>query len=447
MRLLLTTIIILFIFLISITANADVQNNILTLDMAIKIAIANNSLIKEAIERQKVATQEYKSARAELLPKLSALYSYTRLKETPYAVFGSSRVTISDRDNFHWDITVTQPIFTGFALSTKRKIAELDVKMREIEKEQAILDVIKNVKTAYFNILLAEKFLMVAQEAVRQLEAHVKDAESFYREGLIAYNDLLKSKVALANALQEKVRAESSLEMAVSSFNTLLGFDINCKTRVKDILKPVPLSQELDKLIEIALNERPELKTLRLALKNADYAIKLARSSYYPEIVLVGSYEQNGDDPLATNNDFRNAHNASITLQARVTLFDWGKTRAEVKRYYHEKMSLTEKIKGIEDSIKLEVKNAFLNLRVASQNIQTARESLSQAKENFRITDLQYKNQIATSTEVIDARTSLTEAEINYYKAIYSYSISIAELERATGMYSLETSTLLEELK
>jgi outer membrane protein TolC len=447
MRLLLTTIIILFIFLTSITATAEPLDNILTLDMAIERAIANNNLIKEAIEKQRAAVQEHKSASADMLPKLSASYSYTRLKDAPYAVFGPSRVTISDRDNFHWDITVTQPIFTGFALSTKKKIAELGVKIGEIEKEQAILDVIKEVKTAYFNILLAGKFLMVAREAVKQLEAHVKDAENFYREGLIAYNDLLKSKVALASATQEKVKAESNLEMAISSLNTLLGLDINHKTRVEDILKPVPLTYDLDRLMEMALNERPELKTLRLTLKNADYAIKLAKSSYYPEIVLVGSYEQNGDDFLATNNDYRNAHNASITLQARLTLFDWGRTNAEVKRYYHEKMSLVQKIKGIEDSVKLEVKNAFLNLRVAEQNIQTARESLSQAKENFRITELQYRNQIATSTDVVDARTSLTEAETNYYKAIYGYLISIAELERATGMYPLSNTTLSEDLK
>ncbi|MBW2647063.1 MAG: TolC family protein, partial [Deltaproteobacteria bacterium] len=151
---------------------------------------------------------------------------------------------------------------------------------------------------------------------------------------------------------------------------------------------------------------------------------------------LVGSYEQNGHNPPATENDYGNTHNASVTLQARWTFFEWGKTKAEVNKYRRNKSSLAEKLKGIEDSIKLEVKSAFLALKVAEQNIQTAQKSLvqaNQAKENWRITNLQYQQQMITSTEVLDARTFLTRAETNYYGALYGYMIALAELERAAG--------------
>jgi len=79
------------------------------------------------------------------------------------------------------------------------------------------------------------------------------------------------------------------------------------------------------------------------------------------------------------------------------------------------------------------VKSAFVNLKVAEKNIQTAKESLTHAKENLRITNLQYQQQITTSTEVLDARTFLTQAETNYYSALYGYMMSMAELERAIG--------------
>ena len=81
----------------------------------------------------------------------------------------------------------------------------------------------------------------------------------------------------------------------------------------------------------------------------------------------------------------------------------------------------------------METKNAFLNLMVAKKNINTSKVSLSQAKENWRITNLQYKQQIATSTDVLDARTFLTSAETNYYSALYGHMISLAELQRAVG--------------
>ena len=423
----------IYLSLAVIAFATDVERTTLTLNKAIEIATANNTIIKEAIENQKAAIEEQKSARADFLPKASTAYSYTRLKDSPYMKTDGTQIDIADNDQYHWDLTLSQPIFTGLALSTKYKMAKLGVDVKDAEKEQAVLDVVKQVKSAYFNILLTKKFLLVADEAVNQLESHVTDAEKFYEQGMIPYNDLLRSKVALADALQNRVRAEGSVEMAVSAFNTLLRIDLNKKTDVEDIIDITPYSFELTNCIKEAKEKRPELKALRLALKNADHGVTLAQSAYYPKVNLVGSYEQNGDNPSATENDYGNTHNASVTLQARWTFFEWGKTRAEVNKYRRNKSSLTEKLKGIEDSIKLEVKNAFLDLKVAEQNIQTAKESLAQAKENWRITNLQYQQQMTTSTEVLDARTFLTQAETNYYGALYGYMIALAELERAAG--------------
>jgi len=411
----------------------DLTRLSLTMDKAIEMAVANNSLIREAMEKQKAAMEEEKSAKSALYPKALASYSYTNLKEQPYTIFDPTEIPMSSRDNFRWDVSVVQPIFTGFALSTRHQMARLGVDIREMEKRQAILDIVKQVKVSYLNILLAGKIFAVTEDAVKQLELHVKDADKFYEQGVIPYNDLLKSKVALASAVQNSVRAESNIEMAVSSLNTLLRVGINRETGVEDILKVIPSPYNLENLLDEAIHKRPELEALRLALKNADQAIRLARSSYYPEVALIGNYGQTGDNPGASNNDYTNSYNASVTVQAKWTFFEWGKTRADTNRYVHEKSSLEEKFRGVEDGIRLEVKNAFLNLQVSRRNIKTAEESLAQARENFRITDLQYKQQMTTSTEVLDARTYLTQAETNYYSALYGYMISEAELMRAIG--------------
>jgi outer membrane protein TolC len=90
-------------------------------------------------------------------------------------------------------------------------------------------------------------------------------------------------------------------------------------------------------------------------------------------------------------------------------------------------------MKGVEDQIRLETKSAYLDLNVAANNIGTAREGLKQAKENARITDLQYRNQITTSTEVLDSRSFLSQAEANYYRSLYGYMVALAKLDRAVG--------------
>lgn len=414
----------------------QLQDGPLSLEKALDIALVNNASIKEATQRNLAAQEGVKSARADLLPKLSASYSYTNLKDQPYTIFNGMEIPVSSDDVYQWDLTAVQPLFTGFALVTKYEMAGYGVDLSETYRTLAMMDVVRQVKEAYFNVLTAEKFLGVAEEAVSNLQSHVRDAERFYREGMIPYNDLLKSQVALANVVQQRERAMAQVDMAVSALNTILRLDLNRTTRLEDIHDVPESSFDIAALTEEALAARPELKALRIALKTADDAVKLTKSTYYPNVFLVGNYEQIGDNLAANNNDYSNNHNASITLQAQWQFFEWGKTQADVNRYSYEKLALQEKIGAVEDGVRLEVKNAFLDTDVARKNIITARESLEQAQENYRLTNLQYQQQITTSTEVLDARTYLSQAQMNYYSALYGYMISAARLERAVGRIS-----------
>lgn len=423
-----------FYFVNSASAiDADHNTSKLSLSEAIEMAVVKNFLIKESSENLKGAVAEKKSAWTEFFPKASATYSYTGLSEDPYQKIWGLQTVVADTDQYHWDLTITQPLFTGFALSNRYNIAKLGVETKQIEKRLAILDVIKKVKIAYFNILLTKKYATVAEESVNNLKSHENNAEKFYEQGMIPYNDLLRSKVALADAVQNREKAKARVKIAVSVLNILLAKDIHDETDVEDILSIPSLSYNLSELVKESLENRPELKVLRLAIRNLDHATDLVKSSYYPQVAMVGRYEQNGDNITGTNNDFGNSYNSSLTLQATWTFFEWGKTRADAAKYRYNKSALVNKMKGIEDGIKLEVKNAFLNLQVAEKNIQTAKESQVQAKENWRITNLQYQQQMATSTDVLDARTFLTQAETNYYGALYGYMISLAELEMAAG--------------
>ncbi len=412
---------------------AEETKNILTVEAAVQEALKNNTLIRRAIEEERAAVEGEKSARAELLPRLSASYSYNRLHDTPYAVFNSIKVDAGEKDNIFWDVTVSQPLFTGFALTTKRKIAALEIDLQEILKQQAVLDVVMQTRIACFQVLLARSALEVANEEERQLGGHAHDAKKIYGQGLVPYNDLLKSQVALAQARQNRVSAASKLRIAVSSLNTILRRDIMEKTQVRKILSFRPSHYEIPALFEEAIRKRPELRQLNVVLEQAGLSIRIAKSSYYPQVYLVGSYEQTGDNLSADNNDFGNDHNSIVGFHVIWPFFEWGKTRAEATKALHKKAALEQKIQEVKDSILLEVTDAFQRLGVSEKNIQTARDALVQAKENFRITNLQYRDGITTSTEVLDARTFLTQAEMNHHNTIYGYRIAEAELKRAVG--------------
>ncbi len=425
------------ILLLFLSAAASAQSQPptapLTLDEAISMALKSSSALQQARDALAAQEQAEKIARADLFPALSATYQYTRLKDAPYILFNHQPFDMNDVNQFHWDVTLRQPLFTGFALTSRLEMEKLGVDVKSEEERQAVLSVVKGVKNAYYSILLAEQFRKTADEAVDQLAAHEQDAQKFYDQGLIPYNDLLKSQVALANNRQAAARAKSRVEMAVSTFNTLVSLPIDAKTRVQEVQALPPVPSELAPLMAEAVENRPAVQALHLALKQAELGVSVAKSAYYPDVFMAGSYEQDGQNAAASDNDYGNSHNAGVSVTAQWDLMTWGKRHARVLRQEREKDGVAAQIRIVEDNVRLEVKQAFLDLKVADENIRTAEQTLDQAKENFRITDVQYKENIASSLDVIDARLDLTMAETNYYGALYGFRMAAAELDRAVG--------------
>jgi outer membrane protein TolC len=423
----------------------DIQR--ITLDEAVAMAIRNNALVREATARSRAAVEAHRAARADLLPKASAAYGYAHLKDQPFMYFekavvvppgltvGSQRIEAptGPRDNFRWEASLTQPLFTGFALTTRVRMAELGIDIAALEAEQALADVVKQAKVAFFDRLMARKMLATARDAEGTLAAHAREARQFYEQGLIAYNDLLQSEVALADAVQQRTRAEAALEMAGAAFNTVIGRPLQAPVAlVEAVVLPSP-PPPVDRLISRAESHRPELQRLDLALAQLEAAARLAASRYYPTVAVVGRYEQEGDDWNASENDFRNNSNTTVAVQAEWTFFEWGKTRAEVARQRRDHEALAAKADGVRESIRLEVKDAALNLSVALANVETAETALAQAEENLRITRLRYGQQMATTTEVLDATLAKSQAQTNRHAARYDALKAEAELERAVG--------------
>ncbi len=404
-----------------------------TVDAAVSRALRNSDLIRQATEALVAQENAAKGSLADMFPTVSAAYGYRHLKEAPFILFNGQPFDTDAVNQYHWDVTLRQPLFAGFALITRHEMEKLGVDVKSEERRQALLSVVKAVKTGYFNVLMAKQLRRTADEALDQLTAHLKDATRFYQQGLIPYNDLLKSRVALSDARQKATTVASQVEMAVSAFNLLLSLPIDRRTRVADAPGLPVMPPALAPLLAEAVSNRPVVQALRLAEKQANLAIRLARSAYYPDISLTGGYEQNGQNAAASVNDYSNSHNAAVAVEARWNLISWGKRHEAVQRRIHERNALTAKLHLLEDDVRLEVKRAFLGLRVAHANIHTAQEALSQAREGYRITNLRYRENIAASLDVIDARADLTRAESNYYGALYGYQIAAAALDRAVG--------------
>jgi outer membrane protein TolC len=368
-----------------------------------------------------------------MLPKISAGYGYTALKETPVMKSAAGEMQIAHQRQYNWAVTLVQPLFAGFALRSQYEITSLDRLARELEKQQAILDITRQVRSACYRLLLVQQLLKVSDSEVTTLTAHKNDTELFHSQGLIPPNDQLKAEVALSNSLQENERIRAEVKKAKIRINRLLNRQLDAELEIHDAAPVGPTSFSLDELSQSALRGRPIMRLLGTSLEQLGLAAKVARSAWYPRVSLVTSYAHVGDDPAATENDYGDNDESYVGLQVQWDLWQSGKNRAEVSRTRWQTRALESRIEAIEAQVLEEVRSALFDCQVAHKNIATAQKALDQARENWRITDMQYGQQIATSTDILDARAFLTQADTNYFSAVYGYLDALAGLDRAIG--------------
>lgn len=419
--------------MLPIAANGQETIPRFSVEEAVRESLHRNPSIREASAHMAAADESVKSTRADLLPKISAGYGYTALKEEPVMKTVAGKARIAHQKQYNWNVNVVQPLFSGFALSSIYNIARLDAISQPLEKEQTILDLTRSVRSACYCLLLAGKILEVRNDEVQALKSHKRDAEQFFSQGLIPPNDRLKADVALSNALQEQERARASVRKAVIGINRLLNRPLESELVIEDAPMPAREYDDLASLSQRALNDRPVLRLVDISMEKLGLIKKISKSAWYPQISLVGSYKKTGDTPGAGSNEYSNSDASYVGVQVEWNFWQSGKIRAEVNRARRQMDALEAKIENLKAQVLEEVSDARLDCQVAHTNIATAEKALSQARENWRITDFQYQQQVATSSDVLDARSFLTQADTNYYRAVYGYLQAVASLEWTIG--------------
>ncbi|MEA3280595.1 MAG: TolC family protein, partial [Thermodesulfobacteriota bacterium] len=327
-----------------------------------------------------------------------------------------------------------QPLFTGFSLLNQYKIASAGLNAAKINEKLIRQAVVFEAKKVYFSLLKAQKLMGISSEAVTQLEAHERVAKNFYEVGMTPLNDLLKAQVELANVRQDLIVAQNNLEITKSNFNLLLRRHINATIELQDILDYTSFEKGIDYCLETAMQNRLEQKVADLETEISEKELKLSKKDYYPSISLHGNYYNRGTEAdLNGDNGISDPDSWDVLAVATWNFWEWGKTGYGVK----EKMSRLAQAQyhktEISDNIRLNVKQAYLKTREAEKNIITVKKAVEQAKENFRISEERYKEQMATSTDVLDAQTLLSRTMTNYYSALYDFKISKAYLYWAMG--------------
>lgn len=405
----------------------------LTLKDAIAWGLTHNRGYLSVKQEVDAVKQQVRQSRADFYPKVDANYSFRNWKDAPYAVFNDMQFEVAPQTANRWELQLTQPIFTGFALSSQLNIAKMNLKIAEYRLDETRLNTVRDVERSFWNVLLGQKLLQVARDNVSSLEMQRRNAQANFDQGLVARNDVLKAEVALAQARQRERTAEKQLTILRSRLNQVL--DVGLQTPLTLFEEDVSMREAppLERLYAVAEESRPEYLSLETSICQAGEGVIAARSRYYPRLSGFAQYYREGEDFLANRNPFANNDNAAVGVRIDWNWFEGGKTDATAKEYRYRQKALEEKRSELQQQIHLQVEDAYEQLAVARENLNTAQAALKQAEENYRMTTIQYREQLVIFLEVLNAQVLLSQSRVNYYDAIYGFKLAWADLERAIG--------------
>ncbi len=439
-----SSFVILMLLTIIFSVRPGFAGEFMTLEESIDLALKNSIVLNIAKEGLKSATAQKMEAVTGFLPKFSTSYSYSRLNEAPFSRFqglppgplydmNGMEIPVGTRDNYNWSIEAKQPLFAGGAILANYQANRLGEDTARLEETAKIQDVVQDVKIAYFNILRTQKIQEAAGQSVEMLKAHRDVAENYFKAGMIPKNDLLYAEVELANGKQALVRAQNAVELAKSRLNSLLKRDIFSPVNVVDQLTYEPMKQSFEECLKIARQSRPELKISSLKAEQAGKLVRISQSEYFPAVSVIGNYGRFGDHASVHGSDYKDAESWYVMAVANWNFWEWGRTKFRVDAGRARENQAIAASKELNDQVVLEIKNAYLILLEAENQISVSQKLIEQAEENFRIAEERYKERVATATEVLDAQTLLTRAKSEYANALGDYNINYARLQRAMG--------------
>jgi outer membrane protein len=419
----------------------DSTKRILTLDQCIQLGIENSKELK--ISKSKISSSEAKitEANSMLLPLLKFQASYQRLSNIPPfevsipALFPKPiQISPVILDNYNLKLTLQQPLFTGFKLWSLKSAAEYSYESSNYEYKNSLNDAAFNVQNAFWSYYKAEQIGNLIEENLKLTKKHLDDTRNFLNSELATQNDLLKLEVQYSNTKLQLIEAENNIDISRSNLNKMLGLQLEANTGINPgTIDTSFVNYKLENLIMQAKENRNDLKSLEDRVMASDKGITAANGGWYPSIYLIGDYYYSRPNSriIPAENKFKDTWDIGVSLQW--DLWNWGYTSSQTTQAEEQKIQVETSLSQLKDAVELEVYQAFLTYKRSIDKINVSRQSVGQSEENYRSIEAKYNQQVATSTDLIDAEVSLLQSKTNLTTALVDYQLAKVKLMKAIG--------------
>ena len=424
-----TNIIAVFLASVFSLSYASAQE-VLTLQNAIKYALQNKAESKKAALDLENAQYQIDEVRGGALPQINASGSLKYNAIIPEVAIGDMRVKMGQPWNSTAIVSLNQQIFNQ-ALFTGLKAANTTREFYVINKELTDEQLIEKVATAYYEVYQTQLQLQTVNINLESTTKTRNVIEGLVKAGLGKKIDLDRTNVAVNNLSANRQIVQNALELRENALKFAIGMpmenDVKIPNETFEIKGDIAsLDLNVDNRTEVQLyNKQIELLQLNKKSKVADL---------YPRLSLGADFGFSGfGSGFPIGGDFSWPKTSGIGLNLSVPIFTGGATRAKIKQadiqIRQAEVDLENTKLGLSlanDNAKTQIKNSLLTVNTNRSNVELAKAVLSDTENN-------YKNGLATLTELLDAENAYADAQNNLTTSLLNYKVAEIQLIKSSG--------------
>ena len=411
----------------------------LTLEKSLSLALSQNPFYLASQERVEGAQSRLRQAAAQFFPSLNAsalqnLDEKVFVLEFPSFIPGGQpqRVAVDFTRDYQVSFSFNLPLFTGGRLTSGYRQAQYNLYSTRESVRQTHHETVFNVKQGFYGYLLAKELVRVSEEALGLAEKLLQNVRNMVEVGMASRLDLLRAEVRVANLKPSVLQARNNVAVAELSLKTILGLDLSQPVEVVGEMVYQPVEVNFEESLRTALANRPELSQVQYQKKMAEEMVKIARAASLPTVAVSGNYNYWADHLNFRKDTWQNFYAFNLVLN--IPVFNGFSASAQVAEAKARIREIEHSEKGLVERVKFEVESALLTLNQARESLLSQGKNIEQAQESVRVADLNYTEGLATILDVDAAQVALSEARINYLRAVYEYMVSLALLEKAMGL-------------
>lgn len=365
----------------------------------------------------KAARETWEAAQARILPEKT-----WKPPEVGLEYWGFSGANVGSVPERWYDLGQEIP-FPG-KLHFKGLAAAHEARRQEELYKGVELDVLTQVKSAYYQYLFTIKALQILTENVDVMRRFAKIAESKYATNKVSQSDVLRAQVELTKTLSALLILEQERDTAQAKLNALLD---RSPEELLGLPEEPPLAQlefSYRDLERAALAQRPEVMAANHHINHMKSSLDAARADYLPDFTL--QYSRRTRDGLPDDSI------AMIKMSLPFAYF-WrqnAQTRAVKAELGHAEAMLRSE----QDTTRSDVKEKWTKVQATWRLVDLYRTSvLPQAEQSVKVTESAYQTDRIDFLNLLDSQRALLEFRLDYNQYVSQYGQSVAELERVLG--------------